>query len=655
MSKIYRSFAALLLSVSIGFSQYYYIPQTSPGQNPGGLNTLDEFPLGGGLSNTWTSILSGGNSAPAWSSVETIPFSFSFNGNAVTSYKASSSGVVTFSTSATTAPSYTSSALPSASIPNNSVCVWGIEGTGGNDNIVTQTFGTAPNRQHWIFFASYTKGNAWTYWSVVLEETTNKIYIVDQRHASTVNGISAGIQIDASTAYTVAGSPNLASAAGGDATPTDNVYYEFIPGTQPQYDLSATSQSVSAFLNFSNAPFNITGELTNYGSAAVTSFDLNYTVNGGSPVTAPITANLASYGSYNFTHPTAWNPSATGTYNIEVWATNINGNPDENTANDRINFTVNVVDNFAVRQTLMEVFTSSTCPPCRPGNENMDLNVVPNITDYTIVKYQQDFPGAGDPYVTPEAVNRRGYYGINSIPRMEIDGQWDQNAASLTVPIFNQFQAIPAFLDFTINKAEVANSTVDIDYDVNILEDYPAGNYRVQTVVVENRTTGNVANNGETEFFYVMMDMMPDENGSPISGLTKGNTINITETADLASSFVEEFYDLKVVVWVENTQTKEVMNSAWATIVQTVGTEENALASASIYPNPAQDFFTIELGDRSNFTVEVVNTTGQQVLVADYQETQSATINTSTLSPGVYMVNVISGNEKTTQRVVISQ
>ena len=31
--------------------------------------------------------------------------------------------------------------------------VWGLQGTGSNDNIVTKTFGTAGGRQHWVFFA----------------------------------------------------------------------------------------------------------------------------------------------------------------------------------------------------------------------------------------------------------------------------------------------------------------------------------------------------------------------------------------------------------------------------------------------------------------------------------------------------------------------
>ena len=67
----------------------------------------------------------------------------------------------------------------SISIPNNSIVIWGIEGTGSSDEIVTKTFGTSGSQQHWVFFSSYTGGGSWSYWSIVLEEGSDKIYIVD--------------------------------------------------------------------------------------------------------------------------------------------------------------------------------------------------------------------------------------------------------------------------------------------------------------------------------------------------------------------------------------------------------------------------------------------------------------------------------------------
>ena len=153
-------FATMLLLTQVN-GQYYYLPSPNNG-NPGGLNSDDEY------SNTWsgdgwTSILGPAVATPTWSANQTIPFIFNFNGSQVTDYKVSSTGVLTFSTSATTVPGTSNAAIPDAAIPDKSICIWGLICSGTNDEIVIKTFGSAPNRQHWIYFPSNTLGgNGWT-------------------------------------------------------------------------------------------------------------------------------------------------------------------------------------------------------------------------------------------------------------------------------------------------------------------------------------------------------------------------------------------------------------------------------------------------------------------------------------------------------------
>ena len=226
MKKIFTlAIAVLILSITC-FSQYTYSLIQTPG-NPGGLNNDNEYPFGSGLDPSWTVILGPNQSTPSWSSTETIPFNFNFNGLPVTQYKVSSTGVLTFETSTILVPGSGNASLPDPAIPNNSIMVWGIEGTGTNDNICTKTFGSPGSQQHWIFFTSYTAGS-WSYWSIVLEESSNKFYIVDQRHgASAAPLVTAGLQINSSSALMIAGSPQLGNLAGSDPTPADNRYYEF--------------------------------------------------------------------------------------------------------------------------------------------------------------------------------------------------------------------------------------------------------------------------------------------------------------------------------------------------------------------------------------------------------------------------------------------
>jgi len=661
MKKLY-TLVSMMCIAALGFSQYYYIPHVNAGQNPGNLNQDDEYPVGGGLSTTWATIQ--GPSASAWSPVQTIPFTFNFNGSAVTQYKVSTTGVLTFTTTAGTVPG-APSALPSASIPDKSVCVWGISGSGSNDNIVTKTFGTAPNRQHWVFFSSYTSGSNWTYWSIVLEETTNKIYIVDQRHSAAISGLRLGVQINSTTATSVNPSP-YTSVAGSNPSSADNTYYEFIYGTQPAYDMAATAESVPQYLAIGAAPFSITGTVQNNGTVTVTSFDINYTVNGGTAVTAAHAAvNITSGGSANFTHPTQWNPATSGTYTIEAWASNINGNPDQNTSNDKITFTVDVVDTVVTRNSCLEVFTSSTCGPCAPGNAQMDNNVVPTISNYTIVKYQQNFPGSGDPYQTTESVNRRGYYAINSIPRMEIDGQWDGNANSFTKPIFQSYQQLPSFMTIDITSATYTGTTATINATITPHITYAAGTYKYHVVINEKKTTGNVASNGETEFHHVMMDMIPNENGNAISSLTKGVAIPVTKTQNLSSSNVEQMSDLEVVVFVQDNGDKKILQSAWKDISAAGSTgindiDENNEGIASLYPNPTNNNATVryQINGAKNVSVIVRDMMGKEVISENIGSVNGVNyyiINTSELPNGIYMVNLIAGDKSFSNKLMVTK
>jgi hypothetical protein len=696
-----KKFALLLLVLFIStgtFAQYYYLYHQYEKSNPGGYNSDAELP-DASLPAGWTKIDNGGATSVRWTAIQTIPFTFNFNGNVVDKFKVSTSGILTFDTGAVAVPSYTKEALPSANIPNNSVCVWGIAGLAANDYIYTKVFGTGNNRQLWIHFNSYSysasasDGSNYTYWSIVLEETSNKIYIVDQRtggYAAT-KLVSAGIQINSTTATSITGSPNLLAQAGTDATPADNKYYEFIQGTQPQYDFAMNSITILYYQALQQAPYTIPGTLINYGSATITSFDINYSINGGSTVTGTINAvNIKTGDMYTFSHPTKWNPTTAGIYTIKVWASNLNGNADQVTSNDEKQTSVEVVDQMVQRVPLIEVYTSSTCPPCNPGNIQV-TNTLNNYSknQYTLIKFQQYYPGTGDPYFTNEGYDRHNYYGINSIPRVEIDGAWDMNPnTNFTQAVFDQYSNIPSFLDL---KAYywMLGEDVKLHIEMTPVKDF-TGNLKLFAAVVENTTTDNIKTNGETEFYNVVKKMIPSQNGTTTGNLTK----NVTKTYDLSWSFpgsyrlptaarsnsstaptgtnylginlatensVEEFTDLAVVVWVQDygTTTKQVLQSTWA--VDKTGIKENSSGSgiATLYPNPANSISELKfvLDDKENTSLDIINSVGQTVHTESLGILQKGiytkNIDFTNILDGFYVLKLNVGNSSYTKKFIV--
>ncbi len=327
--------------------------------------------------------------------------------------------------------------------------------------------------------------------------------------------------------------------------------------------------------------------------------------------TPPEAVDVPAGGSKNVTFTIDTKGLAEQNYEANVeFATNAKGQ-------EKLSLMVNltVTTKIEKRRSLQEVFTSSTCPPCKPGNDNLHtiLKLYP-VDDYTVVKYQQDFPGTGDPYATDETVNRRGYYGINSIPRMEVDGGWDGNANSYTPQLYAAFTSVPTF--HKINSSiKVEGTTVTVTTEIVPGIDINSNNLRLHTLIIENRTEKNVKSNGEQEFFQVVKKMLPDDKGRAIEPLKAGVPVTFTETFTFQGSYrlsldgksanrinhatensVENFKNLNAVVFLQDNATREVFQSAWPEPV------EGAISSVAVEPNNDANGLAV-LANRDNSIV----------------------------------------------------
>lgn len=667
MKKILTLLCVLVLT-QMANGQYWQIPNPGANANPGTLNPDPEYPLGGGLATGWATALGPSNASPTWSANQTIPFSFSFNGTPVTQFKVSSSGILTFDVAtALAAPSYSRAALPNATIPDNSVCIWGLGGIGTNDNVVTKMFGTAPNRQFWIQFSSYgygsvvSDGSNFTYWSIVLEETTNRIHIVDNRtggYTGTAK-VSAGIQINSTTAFSVALSPDLVALAATDPTDADNSYYTFIPGVQPPYDMSVTSITTNAYLAAGNA--SITGKIRNLGSSTITSLTMNYKIDGGAAVSAPLTGlSIAPLATYTFTHPTPWNATI-GSHTVQTYATLLNGsNADQNPGDDSKTKSISVLSETVQRLPLLEVFTSSTCPPCTPGNINFHSIVDPKPQgDFVAIKYQQDFPGTGDPYCTTESVNRRTTpYAINSIPRMEIDGFWDGNASSFTQQLYDDARAIPAQYKMS---GTYSTNNMTVSSKVKFSPLFNATGAKLYVAILEKETIKNIKSNGETKFYQVMKKMLPSEVGTSLPTVTIGNWDSLSFNYTFNGNYrlpadgqsanrinhaiensIENTHNLYVIAWIQASD-KTVFQACNLTSLNPVGVENvsQQLQEVLVYPNPSSDVLHVNFKSAESNTIlyTLVNTTGSVILSSSKEisaGSNSFELSTKGLANGMY-------------------
>ena len=306
-------------------------------------------------------------------------------------------------------------------------------------------------------------------------------------------------------------------------------------------------------------------------------------------------------------------------------------------------------------------------------------------------------------YYTLEGGNRRSYYAINSVPRMEIDGGWDQNGGNITQQVLDDYINEVSFINLSANYL-ITSQTVDVDITIDPLEDIQSNNLVVHVAVIEETTYNNIKTNGETQFEHVVKKMLPNDNGTSIASLIAGqqSTLNLNYTfngnyrlpSDATNPInhaiehsVEDFSNLMVVVWVQDVATKEVHQSTYAILSSVTpisfncinyicvdpgdgtGTysslsecqsdtactppstifELNNPNSITIFPNPVVDnIFVSNL--KENTMIKIFDIHGRVVLETKCSDKKP--INTSFLSPGVYQIRFEGANWIETKKLI---
>ena len=523
--------------------------------------------------------------------------------------------------------------------------------------------------------ASYPEG-VWFELKIEADLTTNnwELFIDNQSLGSFTNTVNKIASIDL---YPIIGHEFY----------IDDICYIYTPYTPLTYDMKAIDLDLVSNIALTNAPFTISGDILNISATTITSLDINYSINGATPIVDNLSGlNLLLFDTLSFNHTITWNPPTTGSYLVEIWASNLNGNSDMDTSNDILSDSIHIWNDLAVKKPLIETFTSSTCGPCNPANITAEALFIQNPGIITSIKYQADWPGTGDPYYTDEVGNRIAYYGINSVPRMEIDGGWDQNGNNITQQVIDDYVNELCLINLS-STYSISGQTVDVDITVNPLENFNSNNLVVHSAIIEETTYLNVKNNGESQFEHVVKKMVPSDNGTSINSLVAGQQVSLNLQHIFQGNYrlpsdasnpinhttehsVENFSNLMVAVWIQDVITKEVYQSTYATLssftpvtydcindacidpgtgngqystltscqtsCNSTSVEENSKIMQLIYPNPATDKIYISNLKEDNTLVKIYDINGR--LVLENKISNNEYLNISKLSKGIYQI-----------------
>lgn len=641
--------------------------------------------------NTGTTILS----IPAnevMSSAQTIPFSFEFYGQTYTQYYLSDNGYITFDNDSISDPNNTS--IPDAGGPNNAIyAFWEdlelITGSGSVDEVLYYDYGTTPNRVHVIQWFSPTpvNGTGYLYTAIRLYECGTFDILHNFGNVSGMTATTGAENADGTMGVSVAGSPNLDYPTTGIPGTDDKVYTFYWDGNN--YDLALTGVDLSGVVAQGNNV--VSGTVSNRGTQMVTSFDLKYTVDGGSPISTSINTNIAPLGgTYSFTHPIPWNVTSTGAnHTVCVWTENLNGNIDEVSCNDEVcTYPYTATGTSGVRNAVIEEFTGAWCGFCVDGGVVLDSIIHDNPSGRIIPISIH----SRDDMTFDEDV--RSSFGISSYPSAMIDRKvfpgeseeplnrtgWATNAASQLV----SYTPVEVSI---VHSYDSITRVIDVDVTADFV-DYISGDMRIVFNVIEDGVTGTGSGYDQVNLLNTTPGHPFENAGDPIIGYVHNHVLRANPTgafgnqgtipgyAGPGDTYMENFqYTLPanfdennitvvsfVALYSTLTGEREILNGYQVELIPTSPNsvlENDIVKKLNLYPNPASDQAIVDITIANEFQAQIVvfNALGQNVASTMLQNYNSGRhlidVPVDNLSKGIYYVSVKTNNKTFTRKLIL--
>ncbi len=393
----------------------------------------------------------------------------------------------------------------------------------------------------------------------------------------------------------------------------------------------------------------ISGIIQNEGANPVNGFDIIWD-DGTGPYSETFSETLEAGESYNFTHATTLAATAGNDYNLSIC---VSANPDLNDTNDCIEILTSCASQEGKRLPLMEVFTSSTCPPCytlattgfggqglaaylKSANANAQENA-----QLAIISYQVNWPAAGDHAYNSDVQTRTTYYAVGGAPTLLIDAEPKGVPADVTAA-----GNIPTYADIEA-KATITGNDVLVEVDVNAYASYEGARLHV-AILDDEYAAGSAADqftNGETEFHHVMRKMIPTADGALVN-LEGGQMFSSSEmytTSEVPSGFPAQGSfethigsEREVVVFLQDAN-GGIINAAIAEFTIS-DVDELAGKPFNVFPNPTSGEITIDLleNEQAFFTLYTVN--GQTLKTGNLQG--KSTLDLSNYESGFYLISL---------------
>lgn len=319
----------------------------------------------------------------------------------------------------------------------------------------------------------------------------------------------------------------------------------------------------------------------------------------------------------------------------------------------------------AQKTVLIEQFTNSGCPPCAVSSPPVFNFVANNPSKVVAIAYHTSFPYNDSMYFeNPVESNARvSYYGVITVPFSVVDGNYYQNVSSAFLPVItttvNARASTTEKYAITSLKTTLTGSLLETDLlfesldSTNVIDSLIAQVVVTEENVLKSSYAASPGANSETEYKYVMRKMLPDQHGTMLlnKGLGQKDTLRVNWTLQK----IKNTSQLRVVVFIQDKNTKEVYNARVFSPLQIVGLrEENADASfMEVYPNPfTGEVFLSADSDVTDMFVKITDVLGKSVYTNSLKIQSAFKLDLSFLPKGIYTLLCSDGKRFVTKKMI---
>ncbi len=282
---------------------------------------------------------------------------------------------------------------------------------------------------------------------------------------------------------------------------------------------------------------------------------------------------------------------------------------------------------------LVEIGTGAWCQFC-PGSAMGADDLVEEGHPVAVIEYHN-----GDEFETVQSMDRINYYNLSGYPTAWFDGGNTVVGGSQTesmyptyAPIVDYRSTDPSWFELQL-EVEVAERVTDFNVTVTATKiyDYQGTNMSIHLVLTESNIPRNWF--GMTEMDYVCREMYPGSGGTPTDF-----ELDVPETVDYLVSVPYELNNCELVAFVQDVDTKEVMQSTKVNLGQIVGIEEMGEKYTRIFPNPASGQVSVESASVLKH-IRIFTISGQKVYEMALDQNK-VDLNIGFLNSGLYLVEM---------------